>query len=151
MKKFLLFVCIFFLTTTLYASDISHDKQKTGNIIFSKQMFYHVFTQLDSKSVKKYFTKNAIIHLNFDKPMYTNDLINRVSMLKNSVKSIQYEYNDFIVSGNKVVVRCLVTVTTKSGKIQQRKQITIMKFQHHKISEIWELSMADDQLLKKFN
>ena len=151
MKRFLLVVLYFFLTSTLYASDISHDKQKMNDIAFSKQMFNHVFTKLDSKSVLNYFTKNAVIHLNFDKPMYTNDLIHRVLMLKNSVKSIQYKYNDFIASGSKIVVRCLVTVITKSGKTQERKQITIMQFQHHKISEIWELSMANDQLLKKFN
>lgn len=151
MKNFLCIFLSLFLTSTVYACDTHHNQSNMNEIAFSKQMFDHIFTQLDSKSVPNYFTKQAVIHLNFDKPMSTNDLINRVSMLKNSVKNIQYQYNDFIVSGNKVVVRCLVTVTTQSGKIQQRKQITIMQFQHHKISEIWELSMANDQLLKKFN
>lgn len=149
--KNILFLIIMFLTASIYANDLYSKKENINKITLSKQMFHQVFTKLDAQSVPNYFTKHAEIYLNFNKPMDTNDLIRRVTSLKDAVKNISYNYNDFIISGNKIVVRCLVTVVTKSGKIQKRKQITIMKFRNKKIDRIWELSMANDKLLKRFN
>lgn len=137
MKKLAMIFLFLIFSSSIY----SENTDKNHLISITKEMFNHVFTQLNSNSVKDYFTKDAIIYLNFDKPLSRSQFSHSLGFLREDLSSIHYKYNDFIVSNQKVIIRCEPTTIKKSGKSHEGKQITILQFRNNKIYKMWELTV----------
>ena len=151
-KPFLwmVFFAAIFNTADASQTNLEFEISQT-HIKLTKKMFTSVFTQLNPQAVKKYFSEEAKISLNWDEPMDRKKLISRVGQLSKVLKAIDYQYQGFVVSKSELVARAVVTIRLKNGDTQLRKQISIIQFKGNKIYRLWELSVANNTKLKRFN